>query len=166
MEAGPRDSRQDPSPGPGGRDGGYALGATGPLPDETAELLHDAPLDETDPAVTVGEESFRELRPPRLLRFWQLAPIIGCAVIGSLMFAFPLAFEFGDGGAVVAMLGLLISLSAGGWALMAARRVGYVLPGLSGGDAEQRTDWRVVLLYAVTVAVVAVLAIWRIARLR
>ena len=32
-------------------------------------------------------------------------PIVALAAIGSLMFAFPLAFEFGDGGAVIAMLG-------------------------------------------------------------
>lgn len=57
-----------------------------------------------------GPEVEVELRPQRLLRIWQLAPIVVLAATGSLMFAFPLAFEFGDGGAVVAMLGLLICL--------------------------------------------------------
>ncbi|MQY15371.1 hypothetical protein SRB5_55500 [Streptomyces sp. RB5] len=169
MEAGPRDSRQDPPPSSDARDGhpADAKPSHDDSPRDTAELLHDAPRDEPEPELPVVEESFRELRPPRLFRVWQLAPIVGCAVVGSLMFAFPLAFEFGDGGAVVAMLGLLISLSAGGWALMAARRVGYTLPGLPGRDeADRRADWRIVLLYAATVALLAALAIWRIARLR
>ncbi|MFC7218627.1 hypothetical protein ACFQLX_10675 [Streptomyces polyrhachis] len=157
MEAAPRDSRQDPPP------------------DEAAGLLHDAPPaghdgDDTPlppgNSLPMGEESFRELRPPRLLRFWQLAPITVCAVLGSLMFAFPLAFEFGDGGAVVAMLGLLISLTAGGWALMAARRVGYTLPGLGAVGPQRRARWRAASLYAATVAVLVALAVWRIARLR
>ncbi|MFD5080124.1 hypothetical protein [Streptomyces sp. NPDC058371] len=107
-----------------------------------------------------------ELRPQRRLRIWQLAPIVTLAAIGSLMFAFPLAFEFGDGGAVVAMLGLLICACSAGWGMMAARRVGYTWPGLPQRGSARRPDWRVVIAYTVLVAAVAVLAVWRVARLR
>ena len=67
--------------------------------------------------------------------------------LGSLMFAFPLAFEFGDGGPVVAMLGLLLSCCAAGWGLMAARRVGYAWPGLPARGSGERPDWRFVAGY-------------------
>ncbi|MER5890150.1 hypothetical protein ABT160_40525 [Streptomyces sp. NPDC001941] len=148
MEAGPRDrehhrAAQDaPSLSPDG-------------PDETGEVQD----------VTQGEVEV-ELRPRRLLRIWQLAPIVGLAAVGSLMFAFPLAFGSGDGGAVVAMLGLLISCCAAGWGLMAARRVGASWPGLPARGSGERPDWRVVLLYAAVVSALVVLAIWRVARLR
>ncbi len=112
------------------------------------------------------EESYAELRPPRRLRLWQLAPIVGLAVLGSLMFAFPLAFEFGDGGAVVAMLGLLITGCAAGWGLMAARRVGHAWPGMPARGTGERPDWRVVALYASVCVVLVALAVWRVARLR
>ncbi|GAA2934406.1 hypothetical protein GCM10020221_32680 [Streptomyces thioluteus] len=88
------------------------------------------------------------------------------AALGSLMFAFPLAFEFGDGGPVVAMLGLLISGCAAGWGVMAARRVGYTWPGLPQRGSGRRPDWRYVASYTAVVLVVAVLAVWRVARLR
>ncbi|MEV0603921.1 hypothetical protein AB0I82_32095 [Streptomyces sp. NPDC050315] len=111
--------------------------------------------------------SFRELRPPRRLRLWQLAPIVGLGAVGSLMFAFPLAFEFsGDGGAVFAMLGLLLCCCAAGWGMMAARRVGHTWPGLAARGSGRRTDWRVVAVYVAVVLVLAALAIWRVARLR
>src|SRR5690242_17408523 len=87
-----------------------------------------APLDTALPLE--GAQSFRELRPQGRLRAWQLAPIVALAVGGSLMFAFPLAFESGDAGPVVAMLGLLLCCCSAGWGLMAARRVGYTWPGL------------------------------------
>ena len=64
------------------------------------------------------------------------------------MFAFPLAFDFGDSGAVIAMLGLLICSCAAGWGMMAARRVGYTWPGLPARGSGGRPDWRVVLAYA------------------
>src|SRR6059036_614046 len=135
MEAGPRDTAQDAehdtaqehqkqqepedlvgdrlSPdGPDETSGGVI--ADGPGPGEMSP----------EPEVEV------ELRPQRRLRIWQLAPIVTLAAVGSLMFAFPLAFEFGDGGAVVAMLGLLICSCAAGWGMMAARLVGYTWPGL------------------------------------
>lgn len=107
-----------------------------------------------------------ELRPQRRLRIWQLAPIVVLAAAGSLMFAFPLAFEFGDGGAVVAMLGLLISCCAAGWGMMAARRVGHTWPGLPERGSGKRPDWRVVSAYALVFLAAAVLAVWRVARLR
>jgi len=113
-----------------------------------------------------GPEVEVELRPQRRLRIWQLAPIVILAATGSLMFAFPLAFEFGDGGAVVAMLGLLICFCAAGWGMMAARRVGYTWPGLPQRGSGRRLDWRVVIAYAVVVGAVVVLAVWRVARLR
>ncbi|MGV9786828.1 hypothetical protein [Streptomyces sp. NPDC003435] len=113
-----------------------------------------------------GPEVEVELRPQRRLRIWQLAPIVGLAALGSLMFAFPLAFDFGDSGAVIAMLGLLICSCAAGWGMMAARRVGYTWPGLPPRGSGRRTDWRVALTYALLVAIVVVLAVWRVARLR
>jgi hypothetical protein len=131
------------------------------------------PLDELEPlgsadALPSMEEgqSFRELRPARLLRIWQLAPITALTVGGSLMFAFPLAFESGDAGPVVAMLGLLLCLCAAGWGLMAARRAGQTWPGLPPRGSGGRPDWRYVTGYTVVIALLALLAVWRVARLR
>ncbi|QHC31735.1 MULTISPECIES: hypothetical protein [unclassified Streptomyces] len=133
-------------------------------PDETADgVTEDGPAPEE--MYTSGPEVEVELRPQRRLRIWQLAPIVGLSAVGSLMFAFPLAFD-GDSGAVIAMLGLLICCCAAGWGMMAARRVGYTWPGLPPRGSGRRPDWRVVLGYALLVAVVAVLAVWRVARLR
>ncbi|MCX4547760.1 hypothetical protein OG204_28285 [Streptomyces sp. NBC_01387] len=145
MEAGPRDREHG-------------------TPDEAAQLSPDGPdaLDITE----VAPEVEVELRPQRRLRIWQIAPIVVLAAVGSLMFAFPLAFEFGDGGPVVAMLGLLISCCAAGWGMMAARRVGYAWPGLPARGSGVRPDWRVVGLYVVTFCVVVALAVGRVARLR
>ncbi|MDF3302634.1 hypothetical protein [Streptomyces tropicalis] len=165
MEAGPRDTAQgtehitvdrggaepdDGSLSPDGPDEEGGVTADGPDPDE----------------MYAGPEVEVELRPQRRLRIWQLAPIVGLAAVGSLMFAFPLAFDFGDSGAVIAMLGLLICSCAAGWGMMAARRVGHTWPGLPPRGSGRRTDWRLVGVYAVLVAVVAVLAVWRVARLR
>jgi hypothetical protein len=165
MEAGPRDTAQDTehiavqrteteaddgalSPdGPDDTQGGVT--ADGPEPDE----------------LYAGPEVEVELRPQRLLRIWQRAPIVGLAAVGSLMFAFPLAFD-GDSGAMIAMLGLLICSCAAGWGMMAARRVGYTWPGLSPRGAGRRLDWRVIGAYVLVVAVIVVLAVWRVARLR
>lgn len=191
MEAGPRNTAQDAEHGgaqeqsarrePQGHDGhrpgtvedgpildGEPLGTDGdPLisdgPDEPPSVTADGPgPDEMSPGLEVEVE----LRPQRRLRIWQLAPIVVLAATGSLMFAFPLAFEFGDGGAVVAMLGLLICSCAAGWGMMAARRVGYTLPGFPARGSGRRLDWRVVIAYVVVVAAVAVLAVGRVARLR
>ncbi|GBP98646.1 hypothetical protein SSP531S_00380 [Streptomyces spongiicola] len=150
MEAGPRDREQQ------ARDDLPRLSPDGP--DETVDLLSGD--SGADSAVEV------ELRPPRRLRIWQLAPIVGLAAVGSLMFAFPLAFGSGDGGAVVAMLGLLISCCAAGWGMMAARRVGHTWPGLPERSSGDRPDWRVIALYVVVAAVLVALAVWRVARLR
>ncbi|MZF57986.1 hypothetical protein GTX53_29835 [Streptomyces sp. SID5594] len=146
MEAGPRDTEQHDVP---------------PPREIPGRLSPDGP-DEQD----VAPEVEVELRPTRKLRIWQLAPIVMLAAIGSLMFAFPLAFEFGDGGAVVAMLGLLISCCAAGWAMMAARRVGHTWPGLPARGSGDRPDWRVIALYVVMGTGLVALAVWRVARLR
>ncbi|MEU4897758.1 hypothetical protein AB0B12_06920 [Streptomyces sp. NPDC044780] len=167
MEAGPRDASQqsphgDARPLPLTPDGPDETGA---LHEPGAPVLEDG-SDGADGAGSVSGESFRELRPPRRLRIWQIAPIVALAILGSLMFAFPLAFEFGDGGAVVAMLGLLLSCCAAGWGLMAARRVGYTWPGLPPRGSGRRPDWRFVALYVAIVALLAVLTFWRVVRLR
>ncbi|GGK05413.1 membrane protein [Streptomyces camponoticapitis] len=145
MEAGPRNTDQ---------------GTQDPQ-DEAPRLSPDGPDED---AVTPEVEV--ELRPQRRLRIWQLAPIVMLAAIGSLMFAFPLAFGTGDGGAVVAMLGLLISCCAAGWGMMAARRVGHTWPGLPARGSGERPDWRVLALYVAGGAALVALAVWRVARLR
>ncbi|RPE40089.1 hypothetical protein EDD90_3118 [Streptomyces sp. Ag109_O5-1] len=168
MEAGPRDTAEDTE-----------HVAVGPSDTEEAEdrLSSDGPDDTVGGGVTADgpepEEMFAsgpevevELRPQRRLRLWQLAPIVSLAAVGSLMFAFPLAFDFGDSGAVIAMLGLLICSCAAGWGMTAARRVGYTWPGIPAKGSGRRPDWRVVIAYMALVAIVAVLAVWRVARLR
>lgn len=131
------------------------------------------PLDEFEPLDSAEAlpdledgQSFRELRPARRLRIWQLAPITALTVGGSLMFAFPLAFESGDAGPVVAMLGLLLCLCAAGWGLMAARRAGQTWPGLPPRGSGARPDWRYVTGYTLVIVLLALLAVWRVARLR
>ncbi|MGW7363828.1 hypothetical protein ACWGI8_10450 [Streptomyces sp. NPDC054841] len=150
MEAGPRDREQ------GAREDVPRLSPDGP--DDTQDVLQDDP--------GAGVEVEVELRPQRRLRIWQLAPIVGLAAVGSLMFAFPLAFGSGDGGAVVAMLGLLISCCAAGWGMMAARRVGHTWPGLPERSSGERPDWRMIALYVIIAAALVALAVWRVARLR
>jgi hypothetical protein len=167
MEAGPRDTAQGTESVPAEigdpEQGEERLSPDGP--DETPDgVTADGP--EPEEMFTGGPEVEVELRPQRRLRIWQLAPIVGLAAVGSLMFAFPLAFDFGDSGAVVAMLGLLICACSAGWGMMAARRVGHTLPGLPARGSGRRPDWRVLLAYILVVAVVAVLAVWRVARLR
>ncbi|MEU9143494.1 hypothetical protein [Streptomyces sp. NPDC048349] len=152
-----------------GTGSGNAAGPEAPglgLPAEPARLTPDGP-DAPDAELEAGGPEFEvELRPQRRLRLWQIAPIVMLAAAGSLMFAFPLAFEFGDGGAVVAMLGFLISCCAGGWGMMAARRVGYTWPGLPARGSGRRPDWRVAALYAVAALALVALAVYRVARLR
>lgn len=167
MEAGPRDTAQGTEPVTGERgeaeQDGARLSPDGP--DETPDgVTEDGP--EPEEMFAGGPEVEVELRPQRRLRIWQLAPIVSLAAVGSLMFAFPLAFDFGDSGAVIAMLGLLICSCAAGWGMMAARRVGYTWPGLPQRGSGKRPDWRVVIAYVLVVALVVVLAVWRVARLR
>lgn len=175
MEAGPRDTAPGADHDTAAQGERQSLEKYRPDPDGD-ELSPDGPEEQPPDGVTddgpdpdemsAGPEVEVELRPQRRLRIWQLAPIVTLAAVGSLMFAFPLAFEFGDGGAVVAMLGLLICFCAAGWGMMAARRVGSTWPGLPQRGSGRRPDWRVVLLYAVVVAVLVGLAVWRVARLR
>ncbi|MGW1885412.1 hypothetical protein [Streptomyces sp. NPDC001970] len=158
MEAGPRERDQE------ARQDATRLSPDGP--EDALDVRLDLPSDDADTGVVVGAEVEVELRPQRRLRIWQLAPIVGLAAVGSLMFAFPLAFGSGDGGAVVAMLGLLISSCAAGWGMMAARRVGHTWPGLPARGSGERPDWRVIALYVVVVGALVALAVWRVARLR
>ncbi|CAL9603407.1 hypothetical protein SUDANB176_05479 [Streptomyces sp. enrichment culture] len=167
MEAGPRDTAHGTE---------HLTTERGAPEQETDRLSPDGPEEtqggvtddgpEPDEMFAGGDEVEVELRPQRRLRIWQLAPIVGLAAVGSLMFAFPLAFDFGDSGAVIAMLGLLICSCSAGWGMMAARKVGYTWPGLPAKGSGRRPDWRVVAGYAVMVAAVVALAVWRVARLR
>ncbi|MEU9670131.1 hypothetical protein AB0E25_32090 [Streptomyces bobili] len=150
--------------GPDDTDGPSGIDETDDVDDAEDGVTADGP--EPEEMFAGGPEVEVELRPQRRLRIWQLAPIVALAATGSLMFAFPLAFDFGDSGAVIAMLGLLICSCAAGWGMMAARRVGYTWPGLPQRGSGRRPDWRVVLAYVVLVAAVVVLAVGRVARLR
>lgn len=154
MEAGPRDTEQQ-------------VPVRGETPGGTPGLTPDGPDQAEGSAVEVHSAEVEvELRPQGRLRIWQLAPIVGLAAVGSLMFAFPLAFGSGEGGAVVAMLGLLISSCAAGWGMMAARRVGYTWPGLPARGSGERPNWRALALYVSLSALLVALAVWRVARLR
>ncbi|WP_406446155.1 hypothetical protein OHB00_36725 [Streptomyces sp. NBC_00631] len=168
MEAGPRDTAQDSEHvvvGPSDMDEAEdRLSSDGPDDTVGDGVTADGP--EPEEMFASGPEVEVELRPQRRLRLWQLAPIVGLAAVGSLMFAFPLAFDFGDSGAVIAMLGLLICSCAAGWGMTAARRVGYTFPGIPAKGSGRRPDWRVVIGYVALVAIVVVLAVWRVARLR
>ncbi|MGK5499061.1 hypothetical protein [Streptomyces sp. URMC 125] len=161
MEAGPRNG-DEPAVEPLRADGPETDGLTG-LGD--LESVEDFDGLGDDPAAD-GGESYGELRPPRRLRLWQIAPIVGLGAAGSLMFAFPLAFGLGEGGAVVAMLGLLLSCCAAGWGMMAARRAGLAWPGLPARGSGERPDWRLVVLYTAVAGTLVALAVWRVARLR
>jgi hypothetical protein len=176
MEASPRDSRhggeaglpsrhaREGTDGPGDAEDGVADGpAVDPL---VAGAFGGEPLPQGDALLLGAAPDEHELRPQRRLRVWQIAPMVVLGVLGSLMFAFPLAFEFGDGGPMVAMLGLLICAATAGWAIMAARRIGYVWPGLPERGSGQRPDWRFVAGYVCLGLVAAALAVIRLARLR
>lgn len=175
MEAGPRNRAQQPDSG----------AETAPLTDDgpdTRDGLSGAAGDPlTDPGTwTTPRVSTPVPRGPAraVSPSGNCARRAGCGcgswrrssaspLSARLMFAFPLAFEFGgDGGAVIAMLGLLLCCCAAGWGMMAARRVHYAWPGLPVPGSGGRAGWRVVLIYALVVAVPAALAIWRVARLR
>lgn len=155
--------RQEPGPQPAGPDGPGSLG----LPADPARLTPDGP-DAPDAAAegATGPEFEVELRPQRRLRIWQITPIVMLAAAGSLMFAFPLAFEFGDGGAVVAMLGFLISACAGRLGDDGRAPGRLLLPGLRPRGGGRLPDWRMAALYALVALAVVALAVYRVARLR
>ncbi|WP_422070755.1 hypothetical protein [Streptomyces hoynatensis] len=155
---GPADFAAQPT-GPAPLPGAYPGPGGGPGRGEPGEA--GEALDAADQA-----ESYAELRPPRRLRPSLFAPIVLLSLLGSLMFAFPLAFAFDEAGAVVAMLGLLIGCSAAGWGMMAARRVGYTWPGLPPRGSGRRPDWRLLLLYGLGLVILGALAVWRVAELR
>ncbi|WP_370145424.1 hypothetical protein [Streptacidiphilus sp. EB129] len=117
------------------------------------------PLPPAEPA-DEGRFMERELRPERRLRLWQLVPIVGLAVLGSLMFAFPLAFE--SGGPLVGMLGLLLTAASAGWGAMAARRAGYAWPGLPRQGSGRRAGWRALLVYTALALSLLALGLWRV----
>ncbi len=182
MEAGPRDTTDAAAPAPvGGMPPRPVLPAMPPpLPDDPeadlAEPFDDPPPPPAPADDVAGAEggagpdgtdvSYADLRPPRRLRLVLFAPIVLLSLLGSLMFAFPLAFAFDDAGAVVAMLGLLIGCSAAGWGMMAARRAGFTWPGLPARGSGRRADWRLLALYGAGLGVFAVLAVLRVAGLR
>jgi hypothetical protein len=163
MEAGPRESNGTTDGVPSRRITGDGLGARAEEGLPPAEPLGESVeiIDDFN-----GDESYADLRPPRRLRLVLFAPIVLLSLLGSLMFAFPLAFAFDDAGAVVAMLGLLIGCSAAGWGMMAARRVGYTWPGLPARGSGGRADWRLVALYGLGGLLLAGLAVLRVAALR
>src|SRR5262245_45290907 len=95
MEASPRRAA---GASPGSRLDADALPASqaaGRLADESGEP--DEEYDD-DAASSDAAESYAELRPSRRLRLTQLAPIALLSLMGSLMFAFPLAFAFDQAG--------------------------------------------------------------------
>ncbi|WP_035797663.1 hypothetical protein [Kitasatospora mediocidica] len=108
----------------------------------------------------------REIRPRRRLRWWQILPIAVIGIVGSLMFAFPLAFGSGSGAAMVAMLGLLLTAASVGWGAMAARRAGYAWPGLPRRGSGRRASWRSIVIYTLIVCAALALAVWRVVHLR
>jgi hypothetical protein len=165
------DERLDAVPPPGLHAAGSAgTGALSSLPSLEPQDPFDAAHSEqplagvTAPPDGVVHE--REIRPRRRLRWWQTLPIVVIGIFGSLMFAFPLAFESGDGGAVVGMLGLLLTCASVGWGAMAARRVGYAWPGLPRRGSGQRAGWRALTAYTLLVVVALGLGVWRVALLR
>lgn len=125
------------------------------------------PLTPLPPADSAGEGTFqeRELRPAGRLKVWQMLPIIALAILGSLMFAFPLAFESGDGGSLVGMLGLLLTAASAGWGAIAARRAGYSWPGLPRQGSGRRAGWRALLVYTAFTALVLALGVWRVSHI-
>ena len=147
MDTGPETRRLTEDPFGPGADG---LDAE-PLPGEGLDL---------------GPVRERELRPEGRLRLWQIVPIVALAMFGSLLFAFPLAFESGGGnGAVVGMLGLLLTAASAGWGAMAARRAGYAWPGLPRQGSGRHAGWRALLIYTAVSACLLGLALWRVARI-
>ncbi|OIV36452.1 hypothetical protein BIV57_16140 [Mangrovactinospora gilvigrisea] len=118
--------------------------------------------------------AFRELRPRRRLSIWHLAPIVAVAVLGSLMFAFPLAFNGGSSDLLVAVSGLVITGGAAVWGVVASYRAGHSWPGLPrrseggpGGTATRaaRFGRRALFGYGAGLAAVIALAVLRLVSL-
>ncbi|MFC8451145.1 hypothetical protein [Kitasatospora sp. NPDC057223] len=131
-----------------------------PLDGPSAFALALPTLDDLGPTGVVHE---REIRPLRRLRWWQSLPIALLAALGSLMFGFPLAF--GSGGAMVGMLGLLLTAASVGWGAMAARHAGYKWPGLPRRGSGLRADWRAIVVYTLIALLSFALAVWRVVHL-
>ncbi|GAA1264256.1 hypothetical protein GCM10009665_62100 [Kitasatospora nipponensis] len=147
------------------------LGAGTGLADEPFDLPSAELLLAADPDAPLGLPGGplvleRDIRPRRRLRWWQILPIVLIGIAGSLMFAFPLAFGSGDGGAMVGMLGLLLTAASVGWGAMAARRAGYAWPGLPRRGSGRRAGWRAIALYTLIACVAFGLAVLRVVRLR
>ncbi|WP_327067013.1 hypothetical protein [Kitasatospora sp. NBC_01302] len=138
------------------------LGGDALLGDASIDADPDAPLGPLGDPVVLE----REIRPRRRLRWWQLLPIVLIGVAGSLMFAFPLAFGSGDGGAMVGMLGLLLTSASVGWGGMAARRAGYAWPGLPRRGSGRRAAWQAIAVYTLIACTAFGLAVWRVVQLR
>ncbi|MEV4616340.1 hypothetical protein AB0K43_27660 [Kitasatospora sp. NPDC049258] len=137
----------------------------------TAELVapttsYAVALPALDPLIAAGVVHEREIRPRRRLRWWQLLPIVLMATLGSLMFAFPLAFGTDRASPMIGMLGLLLTAASVGWGAMAARRVGYKWPGVPRRGTGQRAGWRAILLYTLMACAAVALAVWRVVQLR
>jgi hypothetical protein len=146
---------------------------TGPETHRATRRRHTDPFGpdglDADPlpghGLDLGPVTERELRPAGRLRLWQIIPIVAVATMGSLMFAFPLAFESGGGGAVVGMLGLLLTAASAGWAAMATRRAGYAWPGLPRQGSGRAAGWRALLAYTAIALFLLAIAVWRVARI-
>ncbi|MER5638661.1 hypothetical protein ABT095_17065 [Kitasatospora sp. NPDC002227] len=155
---------------------------TGP---ETDQLSHDVDSSEltlpgtlvpTSYAIAVpalpdlavpGVVHEREIRPRRRLRWWQILPIALLAALGSLMFAFPLAFGTNDNASsMIGMLGLLLTAASLGWGAMAARKAGYKWPGVPRRGSGLRASRKALVLYTLAVVVAVALAVWRVVHLR
>ncbi|MDH6113076.1 hypothetical protein P3T36_005555 [Kitasatospora sp. MAP12-15] len=134
-----------------------------PSPELLLAADADAPLGDLPPEAVLLE---REIRPLRRLRWWQILPIALVGILGSLMFAFPLAFGSGSGGAMVGMLGLLLTAASVGWGAMAARRADYALPGLPRRGSGRRASWRAIVVYTLLVCAALALAVTRVVHLR
>ena len=143
-----------------GRPAPAGLSDLPPLDGPSAFALALPTLDDLGPTGVVHE---REIRPLRRLRWWQTLPIALLAALGSLMFGFPLAF--GSGGAMVGMLGLLLTAASVGWGAMAARHAGYKWPGLPRRGSGRRADWRAIVVYTLIAVLSSALAVWRVVHL-
>jgi protein-S-isoprenylcysteine O-methyltransferase Ste14 len=155
---------------------------TGPETDQlsyntdTSELALPAALVPTSYAIAVpalpgdavaGVVHEREIRPRRRLRWWQILPIALLAALGSLMFAFPLAFGSNDSASsMIGMLGLLLTAASLGWGAMAARKAGYKWPGVPRRGSGRRASRKALALYTLAVLVAVALAVWRVVHLR